>query len=195
MYKSIMPFIAVSLLAVPAFADDNPFFNDTRNQIMVNLGQGVNSFALISLPMNFVPFNMIQVQYSQPSEFFRMPARKSLNIIQTIGYGKKYQYRDYTKTFEWNWTEYSEQIAFISEDIMLYNNDNFYFASGVGVGIQGQENERIGTKLLSGFKLLAGYRISKNTTCELFMQHFSNGSTDPQNYSYNFWGLGFGYNF
>ena len=88
MYKSIVPFIAAFLFAVPVFADENPFFNDNRNQIMFNLGQGVNSFGLISMPDNPVPFNMIQIQYSQPTEFFRMPARKSLNFIQTIGYGK-----------------------------------------------------------------------------------------------------------
>ncbi|MBN1281805.1 MAG: acyloxyacyl hydrolase [Alphaproteobacteria bacterium] len=195
MYKSIVPFIAAFLFALPAFADENPFFNDNRNQIMFNLGQGVNSFGLISMPDNPVPFNMIQIQYSQPTEFFRMPARKSLNFIQTIGYGKKYQYTDYTKTFEWNWSDYTIQIALLSEDIILYNTNKFYFGTGLSIGVQGQENERIGTKLLSGFKLFTGYKISKKFNCELFMQHFSNGSTDPQNYSYNFWGLGFGYNF
>ncbi|MBN1325020.1 MAG: acyloxyacyl hydrolase [Alphaproteobacteria bacterium] len=188
---SFMVFMAV----FPAFADENPFFGDTRNQFMVNIGQGVNSFALISTPTELVPFNMIQLQYSQPTEFFRLPARRSINVIQTIGYGKKYQYTDYEKTFEWNWTDYTIQIVLLSEDFIFYNTDKFYFGSGLAVGVQGQENERIGTKFLTGFKLFAGYKVSEKMNCELFSQHFSNGSTDPQNYSYNFWGLGISYNF
>ncbi len=195
MYKQTLLFSVFLLSASPAFADANPFFGDTRNQFMVNIGQGVNSFGLISIPENPVPFNMIHLQYSQPTEFFRLPARRSLNFIQTIGYGKKYQYTDYERTFEWNWTDYTIQIALLSEDVVLYNTKNFYFGSGLAVGVQGQENERIGTKLLGGFKLFAGYKISDKMSCELFTQHFSNGSTDLQNYSYNFWGLGVSYNF
>lgn len=183
------------MLAIPSFADGNPFFGNARNQIAINLGQGVNSFSLIPAPTDLVPFNMIHFQYSQPTEFFRLPARRSVNLIQTIGYGTKYQYTDYTKTFEWNWTDYTIQIITLSEDFIFYNTDNFYFGSGLAVGVQGQENDRIGTKLLTGFKLFAGYKISDEINCELFTQHFSNGSTDLQNYSYNFWGLGFSYNF
>lgn len=195
MKNYIFAFLPLFILVSPAIADDNPFFGTARNQIAVNIGQGFNSFSLIPTPDMPVPFNMIQIQYSQPTEFFRMPARRSLNAIQTIGYGKKYQYTDYVKTFEWDWTKYSEQIALLSEDVILYNTTKFYFGAGLAVGIQGQENEREGTKFLTGFKLLAGYKISEKFNSELFMQHFSNGSTDPQNYSYNFWGLGVSYNF
>ena len=57
------------------------------------------------------------------------------------------------------------------------------------------ENERIGTKLLFGFKLLAGYKIFDKFNTELFMQHFSNGETSVNNFSYNFLGFGISYNF
>lgn len=195
MYKKLYLFLVTILITTPVFAMENPFFGNSQNQFAVNIGQGVNSFGLISMPDYIVPFNMVQLQYSQPTEFFRLPARKSLNFIQTIGYGKKYQYTDYNETFEWNWSEYTIQIALLSEDVILYSTPRFYFGTGLAIGVQGQENKRLGTKFLSGFKLFGGYKISDKFNCELFMQHFSNGSTDPQNYSYNFWGLGLTYNF
>ena len=195
MKKIITAFIAIFSVMSIAHADENPFFGKYKNQFALNIGQGDNSFGLISLPMEWVPFNMIQFQYSQPTDFFRLPARRSLNAIQTIGYGKKYSYTDYTETFEWNWSDYTIQIALLSEDVILYHTDTFYFGTGLGIGVQGQENQRIGTKLLSGFKLFGGYKINDKFNIELFTQHFSNGSTDPQNYSYNFWGFGVVYNF
>ena len=195
MKKTLSLIFLLTVFTLPTVAAENPFFGDAQNQIMVNIGQGVNYYSLISFPSDFVPFNMIHLQYSQPTEFFRLPARRSINAIQTIGYGKKYQYTDYEETFEWNWTDYTIQIAMLSEDFILYNTDKFYFGSGLSIGVQGQENERLGTKFLTGFKLFAGYKISEKFNTELFMQHISNGSTDPQNYSYNFWGLGLAYNF
>jgi hypothetical protein len=66
---------------------------------------------------------------------------------------------------------------------------------GLGIGMQGQQNERIGSKLLFGFKLGAGYRITECIALELFMQHYSNGNTAPENNSYAFYGLGMTYSF
>ena len=66
---------------------------------------------------------------------------------------------------------------------------------GIGVGMQAQQNERIGSKFLFGFKLGAGYRISECTSVEAFMQHISNGNTAPENNSYAFYGLGLSFNF
>ena len=129
---------------------------------------------------------MLYFQYSQPTEFFRLPARRSLNLIQTIGYGA---------TGKWHWKDYSVRIATLSNDIILYSTDKFYFGNGFAIGFQRTENERIGTKLLFGLKLLMGYKISERFNTELFMQHFSNGETDSNNWSYNFFGLGVSYNF
>lgn len=128
---------------------------------------------------------MIYFQYSQPTNFFRLPARKSVNFIQIIGYGKN----------NWNWTDYSIQIITLSEDFILYNKNKFYFGSSVGLGFQRLENKRIETKLLFGFKLLSGYKISDKFNTELFIQHFSNGETSVNNFSYNFCGFGVPYNF
>ena len=65
----------------------------------------------------------------------------------------------------------------------------------MSVGMQAQQNERLGAKLLFQFKLVGGYHINNNWALELFMHHFSNGNTAPENYSYAFYGLGVTYSF
>jgi hypothetical protein len=177
-------------------AATNPFFGDNQNQIMLNLGQGVNSFGLVPIPEMFVPYNMAQFTYSQPTTVFRLPARQNFNFTKTIGYGEKYQYTDYTHTFTWNWQEYASEIASITWDVALLHSDYWYFGVGVGVAVQGRQNERAGTKFMLPFKMFLGYRFTENWNAEIFTQHFSNGDTGGMaNYSYNFIGLGIGYGF
>lgn len=178
--------LLLSTFISASFASENPFFNGYNNQITMNLGYGTNHGFLLSPPTQWVPFSMFQIQYSQPATFFRLHARQSINVIQTIGFGKKYG---------WNWDKYTIPIAMLTEDIMLYSNCNWYIYSGLGVGLQAQQNERIGSKLLFGFKIGAGYRISECTSIEMFIQHFSNANTAPENNSYAFYGLGLSFNF
>lgn len=183
--------IAVSLCALifatcAAYADTNPFMGEYKNQIAFNIGQGVNSGFLIPPPTQLVPFYMLHIQYSQPTTFFKIPARQSINIGQTLGFGSKYG---------WDWDQYTIPMIFLSEDIALAHGDNWYFATSVGVGLQAQQNERLGAKLLFQFKLIGGYRINDKWGIELFIQHFSNANTATENYSYAFYGAGFTYNF
>lgn len=180
----------------------NPFFGEYQNQAMFNFGQGVNSFGLISLPDLPVPFNMLQFAYSQPATFFRLPARQTISFIKTIGYGKKYRYDSYKvshdiyEPVEWDWKAYATEIAMLSGDAALFHTERFYFGLGLDVGVQGKQNERFGTKFMTGFKILAGYKIADRWLAEFLIQHFSNGDTGGEaNFSYNFWGLGIGYNF
>ena len=168
------------------YAEQNPFVGDYKNQIALNLGQGIDSGFLLPPPFRPVPFTILHLQYSQPTTFFKLPARQSLNIAQTIGFGRKYG---------WNWNKYSIPMFFVSEDIALFQTKKFYFSGGLGVGMQAQQNERLGAKLLFQFKLIAGYKITDKLGAELFMQHFSNGNTARENYSYAFYGLGMTYNF
>lgn len=174
------------LSLIPAHAEKNPFFNGYKQQTAFHIGYGINSGFLLPPPTQWVPFIMLHAQYSQPTEFFGMHARKSLNIIQTLGYGKKYG---------WHWDKYTIPIAMLSEDVIPLHGDDWYTFIGLGVGMQAQQNERIGSKLLFGFKLGAGYRLSECTAVELFMQHFSNGNTAPENNSYAFYGIGMTYSF
>ncbi len=175
------------LFALSANAESlNPFMNNYKNQVAFNLGQGVNSGFLVPPPSQFVPFYLLHVQYSQPTTFFKVPARQSINIGQTLGFGQKYG---------WNWDKYTIPMIFLSEDIALVYDENWFFSAGFGVGLQAQQNERIGSKLLFQFKLIYGYKLTDTINLEAFVQHFSNANTAIENNSYAFYGLGFSYNF
>lgn len=184
--KKIVCALLLSTAAATANAANNPFFGDYENQVAFNFGYGVNHGFIIPPPSQFVPFSMFQFQYSQPSTFFRLPSRLSLNVIQTVGFGEKYG---------WHWDKYTIPIGMISDDITLAYGDNWYFYSGLAVGMQLQQNERIGSKLIFGFKLGVGYKLTECTTMEAYVQHYSNGNTAPENNSYAFYGLGLAYSF
>ncbi|MCL1902539.1 MAG: acyloxyacyl hydrolase [Alphaproteobacteria bacterium] len=166
----------------------NPFFGTHQNQIMLNIGQGVDYGYIIAPPLKPVPYNSLQFQYSQPITFFRLPARWSFNIAMNLGWGEKNG---------WDWEDFSIPIAYLSSDAIFASWGRAYTGFGIGAGMQAQQNARIGSKLLFQFKWFAGYGLSDAWRMEIFMQHFSNGSTTPQylNNSYLFWGLGIAYNF
>lgn len=157
-----------------------------RNQIALNIGQGVNSGFLVPPPSQLVPFYLAHLQYSIPTTFFGLAARQSINVAQTIGFGSKYG---------WHWDKYTIPMAFLSEDVALAKYRNFYFSGGAGMGLQAQQNERLGAKLLFMFKLTAGWRLNPHLGLEVFMHHFSNANTARANYSYAFYGIGTTYNF
>ena len=187
MSKNLCALVMVVMTAGAAYADCfNPFFNGYENQAAFNLGAGVNDGFLIPSPSEFVPFNMLHIQYSQPMNFFGVSARKSLNIVQTIGYGKKYG---------WNWEKFTIPMAVLSIDVSPFYGDDWYTFVGVGSGFQAQQNKRIGSKLIFSFKFGVGYRLSECTSVEVFAHHFSNGNTAPENNSYAFYGAGITYSF
>lgn len=184
--NKIIHALAISTLITTAHASENPFFNGYTNQVGFNFGWGVNHGFIIPPPTQWVPFSMFQLQYAQPTTFFRLPARMSLGVVQTLGHGKKYG---------WNWDKYTIPIALLGQDIALAYGDDWYTYTGLSVGMQLQQNERIGSKLIFGFKLGAGYHISECTAIEAYVQHFSNGNTAPENNSYAFYGMGITYSF
>ncbi len=179
-------FVLSSMLVVAPALAYNPFMGDYQNQIAVNFAGGVNSGFLIPPPTQWVPFTILNIQYSQPTTFFKIPARQSINVAQTFGFGDKYG---------WHWDGFTIPMIYLSEDIALFSNDCMYFAAGAGMGLQAQQNDRLGAKLLFQFKITAGYRVGERTSIEAFAQHFSNANTAEQNYSYGFYGLGFTYSF
>lgn len=182
--------LCLSILAMTTTAGhantDNPFFSGYENQVAFNFGWGVNHGFLIPAPSQFVPFNMFHIQYSQPTTFFGIQARQSLNVIQTLGHGSKYG---------WQWDKYTIPIAMISQDITPFYGDNWYTFMGVGAGFQAQQNKRIGSKLIFSFKIGAGYKITDCLGFEVYAHHFSNGNTAPENNSYAFYGAGITYSF
>jgi len=182
-------FILISifmLCAMPAAAGENPFFGEYQNQISINPGHGTSAQWLLPFPGDRAHFSMFDFKYSQPNTFFRLPGRQNINVAYVHGW------RDDNN---WNWTDISVPIFYLSQDVSLYHTDNWYHGTGMGIGMQLQENERVGTKLIFSFKVFSGRRLTDQWKMEFFMQHFSNGSTSENNRSYNFWGVGFAYNF
>ncbi|MCM1294476.1 MAG: acyloxyacyl hydrolase [Muribaculaceae bacterium] len=182
----LIPLFVVVLAGPTNAVAANPFMGDNQNQVAFNLGQGVDSGFLVPPPFRLVPFYFMHFQYSQPTTFFRIPARQSFNIGQTVGFGTKYR---------WRWDRYSIPMVFLSEDIAVLHGRQWYFSVGAGGGLQAKQNERIGSKWLFQFKLAGGYRFTDNFGGELFVQHFSNGNTADENYSYAFYGMGLTYSF
>ena len=179
-------FLLFSMCACAAYAESNPFMGDAQNQIAFYIGQGVDNGYIVPMPYHPVPFYMAQIKYSQPATFFRMPARMSINVGETLGFGEKYG---------WDWSEFTIPLIFLSGDTSLFSGENWYTGVGSGVGLQAQQNERLGAKLLFEFRLFYGYRINEKWNIELYAQHFSNANTAKENHSYAFFGLGVNRNF
>ena len=189
MKKILFAFAAAAALMTPhahAATGYNPFTGTHEHQVALYMAQGVDSGFLVPPPSRPVPFYILHLQYSQPTTFFKIPARQSINFGETVGFGEKYH---------WDWDKYSIPMVFVSEDLALLYGDCWYFSVGAGVGFQAQENERIGSKLLFQFKVAAGWHMTDELTLEIYTQHFSNGNTAPENNSYGFYGVGMTYSF
>ena len=117
MKKIAVSFFTLIFATCGAMADTNPFMGEYKNQIALNIGAGVNSGIIIPPPTQFVPFVLLHVQYSQPTTFFKVPARQSINIGQTLGFGTGYG---------WDWTDFTIPMIFLSEDIALFHGDRQY---------------------------------------------------------------------
>ena len=179
----IMPSVASASWFLP---DRNPFMGKYQNQIFFGVGQGFDTGVILPPPVRPVPFYIGTLTYSQPTTFFRIPARRSLNLSQTVGLHEKYG---------WHWEDYSIPIGYLTEDIALFRYKRIYMGAGAGAGLQVKENERLSAKLVFQFKVTFGCNISKEWATEIFIQHFSNANTGDKNYSYAFYGLGLTHNF
>jgi len=190
--KKLYTILALAVFPISAMADScilpekNPFMGTYQNQIAFGIGQGFDTGILLPPPVRPVPFYIATFQYSQPTTFFRIPARRSINISETLGLHEKYG---------WKWQDYTIPMIYATEDIALFRYKRIYAGVGAGAGLQAKENERLGAKLIFEFKVTFGYNFNKQWATELFIQHFSNANTADENNSYAFYGLGFTYNY
>jgi hypothetical protein len=190
--KKILAILSILIMPMSAVADscllpeNNPFMGKYQQQVAFGIGQGFDTGILLPPPVRPVPFYIATFQYSQPTTFFRVPARRSVNISGTLGLDTKYG---------WDWQDYSIPMIYFTEDIALFRYERIYAGMGAGAGLQAKQNERIGSKLLFEFKLTFGFNFSERWAAELFIQHFSNANTADENNSYAFYGLGFTYNY
>ena len=190
--RKLFALLFAVFLPVSAIADNyilpdkNPFMWTYQNQVAFGFGQGFDTGILLPPPVRPVPFYIATFQYSQPATFFRVPARRSLNLSQTIGLRNQER---------WKWKDYSIPMIYVTEDIALFRYHKLYAGMGAGVGLQAKQNSRISSKLIFEFKVTFGYNFNKRTAAELFIQHFSNANTGEENNSYAFYGLGITYNY
>nr|MBQ0091525.1 acyloxyacyl hydrolase [Candidatus Enterousia merdequi] len=166
--------------------EKNPFMGTYQQQIAFGIGQGFDTGWILPPPVKPVPFYIGTFQYSQPTTFFRVPARRSINISETVGFHEKNG---------WEWQDYSIPMIYVTEDIALFRYKRLYAGLGAGAGLQAKQNDRIGSKLLFQFKATFGYNFDRRWAAELFIQHFSNANTADENNSYAFYGLGVTYNY
>ncbi len=190
--RKIFTVLLLLTLSMPAIADScilpdkNPFMGTYQQQVGFGLGTGFDTGWLLPPPVRPVPFFIGTFTYSQPTTFFRVPARRSINISETLGLKEKYG---------WKWQDYTIPMIYLTEDIAMFRYKRLYMGMGAGMGLQAQENERLGAKLIFQFKVTFGFNITKQWATELFIQHFSNANTAEENNSYAFYGAGFTYNF
>jgi hypothetical protein len=187
--RNLGSFLLISLIiaAQPVRAENNnPFFGDSKHQVALNVSLGVESGFIVPAPARIVPFNEFHFQYSVPATLFYLPARFSINLSQMAGYGRKY---------DWDWRDFTIPVLYLTEDVLFFNFQHWYGGAGAGAGFQISENERIGSKLIFAFKVFVGHKFNDSFGMEVYMKHFSNGNTAPENNSYGFWGLGATYTF
>lgn len=190
--KKVLLFLLVSVFPNIAMADPwflpehDPFMGKYKNQMFYGVGQGFDTGILLPPPVRPVPFYIGTITYSQPTTFFRIPARRNLNVSLVAGFGEKNG---------WKWDDYTTPVGYLTEDIALFRYHRLYMGTGAGVGLQVRENKRLGAKLVFQFKVTFGLNITDEWATELFIQHFSNANTADENNSYAFYGLGLTHNF
>lgn len=186
MLKScIAPLVLLSCLLSPALADspvDNPMFGEKQNQFGLYAGGSTGTGAVSRMGSTLQvqeDLGVVELQYAQPSTFFRLPARSSIHVAQIVGQDKT-------------------QVVFglMQEFLLVPNFERFYAGLGLGIYIKERSTDgRVDSAFTFGEKLFLGNRFDNYYSMELYWRHFSNGDITPVNKAYNFVGLGLIKNF
>lgn len=116
------------------------------------------------------------LSYSQPSTFFKVRSRKSLEIIGLIGL-----------------SEYEQIIAGGMQEIFI-GKKWLYITLGLGAYIKTKRTNRIASAFTFGQKFAIGTSIKK-INIEICYRHFSNGSIEKPNRGHDFIGANLYYSF
>lgn len=184
--KKIALFIIISMTAISARAGDNPMFgkNDI-NSVSLYIAQGTGSGTLFKLispnlwEMNRMTIGMLQ--YSQPTTFYRLPARQSVFFVQNVAYGSR------------------QGLSFgalgLSIDASFFDWNGWYVGFGLGPYMRDSRDRWVESRLVFGEKFFIGKALSDNWRAEFFTIHFSNGNFTEKNEGFNFAGFSIGYSF
>ncbi|GAB7140835.1 hypothetical protein RsTz2092_07880 [Deferribacterales bacterium RsTz2092] len=126
-------------------------------------------------------FWMVQLQYSQPDTFFRVPSRRNVELMQWFGFGMTDNGTD-------SMSSYDQQLIGLSLDMQLITIGRFYYGLGGGVYVGQRMTARNGSRMTFGAKMFMGYRWGK-FAIELNTRHFSNGDVEQPNHGQNFEGF------
>ncbi|MCL1892581.1 MAG: acyloxyacyl hydrolase [Alphaproteobacteria bacterium] len=185
--KKFYIYLLFALVAMPVFAkeNNNPFFGRHENQIGLYAGQSTgpgNMTKLIPLDWEYEQFLFANLQYSQPTDFFRLPARLNLHAILFLKHGDV--------------DIRTQPAAGLSWDVALLHGRRVYLGVGLGGFIKPEyTHDRQDSLFMFGEKLFVGCRFSKHWSAEIYTQHFDSGGLTPINGGYNFVGLSVLWNF
>lgn len=181
----LAPLLLLPGLAAPALADtpvSNPMFGNQQNQFGLYAGGSTGTGAVSRMGSTLQvqeDLGVVELQYAQPSTFFRLPARSSIHLAQIMG-------QDKTQTV----------FGLMQEFLLLPNFEHVYAGLGLGIYIKERSTDgRVDSAFTFGEKLFLGYRFDSDYCLELYWRHFSNGDITPVNAAYNFVGLGLIKNF
>ncbi len=184
MKKSFL-FLYALLYAQAAFANNPMFANNTQNSITLYTGQGTGSGSLFKLVdpfmWDFEPMTMLMLQYSQPSELFRLPSRINLSFVQNFGY-----HHNHGLSF---------MAVGISWDVAVINWNGFYLGVGIGPYMRDSRDRYVESRLVFGEKFFIGKNLTDHWRTEFFTLHFSNGDFTEINRGFNYTGLAINYSF
>lgn len=184
MKKSFL-FLYALLYAQAAFANNPMFANNTQNSITLYTGQGTGSGSLFKLVdpfmWDFEPMTMLMLQYSQPSELFRLPSRINLSFVQNFGY-----HHNHGLSF---------MAVGISWDVAVINWNGFYLGVGIGPYMRDSRDRYVESRLVFGEKFFIGKNLTDRWRAEFFTLHFSNGDFTEINRGFNYTGLAINYSF
>lgn len=182
-------------------ASENPIFQDKKNQIMVHgglsiRGNGIEGYRVRSGDEKdeYKPnlgFGMIS--YSQPTEFFRLHARRSIEVGGIKGRKKGVVEHNNGTTTNRDFSEFDQGIFGVSEEVVL-GWQYFYLTAGIGAYIKTKRDDRISSKFTFGERAGIGTSVGP-ANIEAYIRHFSNGSITEKNSGQNFVGLSAGFKF
>ncbi len=178
-YFLILFFIPNITYANPMFAEHKQ--NSIGFYIAQSTGHGDLGHLVFPWDWEINPATFVMLQYSQPTEIFRLPARINFNLMQNFAYR-----HDDGKSFG---------AIGVSWDIVLIKWCNWYFGIGAGPYMRDSGDEYVESRLVFGERVFIGTSISTNARAEIFTQHFSNGDFTEINRGFNFVGMAINYSF
>ncbi|USD40572.1 acyloxyacyl hydrolase [Vibrio sp. SCSIO 43135] len=155
-------------------------FSGNQNQFSISSGISSRSDGLEEL-------YDINLQYSQPNQFFRLPGRRNIEVSWFVG-------GEYSTNESEDLSQYNQFIAGASQDVFLFYSQNFYAGAGLGGYIKSKSTHRISSKFTFGQKVFVGLATGR-INLELYFRHYSNGTLTYRNAGHNFLGFTFSYNY